>query len=1045
MSRVFRTWLLATALPCFPAALADPPHSATRSDPEKFDLSQLTQFAGASIALGGDSSRQLPDFAETTKEMTKKEGLFTLWSYPPNTADKDPEKLLAQIPAALLGEHIMLSTSFAGGGFFTGFPLDERVVRWELHDRQILLVEPETRYVIDKGKEVSDAVKRTYPERIRVAIPLLTKAPNGDPIIDLGALLKSDFADISWTSGGDMFGGSTINSALSKWTTRKTFELNVEVGVELAERQMSPPGSYSKKLVHFSFWKLPQSDYQPRVADDRVGYFLTANQDWSKPTSERDIFNRYVDRWHLVKRDASLERCEPKSPIVFYVEKTVPVKYRRAVRDGILEWNKAYDKCGFVNAVEVRQQTDDNEWKDLDPEDMRYSFFRWIVTGGGFAMGPHRSNPFTGQIYDADIVFDDSMVRFYETEAQRYLPTGLWQQKFDSPAMARFLEANPAFARVERPWLGVTIGEEVEEQMRQRAMARMRERGHQMCDYAARMRHEVALGWATMAGQPKEVIERFLYDVIKEVVMHEVGHTIGLRHNFKASSIYTLAEIQRRRSAGEATTGSVMDYNPTLLFTKDATLGAFLTPTIGPYDYWAIEYGYRPFDASAVAEGGKEDGESGDKAEGAAEGEKVANAGAPPRPKRERKKREMKLDLNNLPQEALAHLPPEVKKMLESGDMQAAAQMAAGAAGSSGAAPTTPIKEAADPTFTQAPSGETAMLRKIAGRATEPELAYATDEDTTPFSPECATNRFDMGADPVEWAQSRIELVDQRMKDILTWAVNDAESWSHLRSAFMTLLFEKATTNDFVGRVIGGQLFSRAHRGDPDAKAPFSIVDAETQRRALKFIESTLFQDEFFTFSPELLNHLAPPRWWHNGANVTFMLDFKVHETIAMLQWWNLFDRLSAWNIQRIHDNEMKTTEAAKFTAAEYIQRLQSACWGASTDAGRANGGGWSDQKPFVSSIRRSLQREYLGLAEQLVRQKPGQNLSPDLHAMLEHSLRKLGADLGGVAKSEKLDFASAAHLSACATRIDRILDAELGETQAGFSLGDTMMRPAGK
>ena len=167
----------------------------------------------------------------------------------------------------------------------------------------------------------------------------------------------------------------------------------------MAVSRSAPPGSYDKKMVHYSFWKLPQSDYQPRRADDRVGYFLTTNQDWAKPSDKRDIFNRYINRWHLVKRDPDLAMCEPRQPIIYYIEKTVPVRYRRAVRDGILEWNKAFEKIGFVNAVEVRQQTDDNEWKDLDPEDMRYSFFRWIVTGGGFAMGAqpgqsfHRPNP----------------------------------------------------------------------------------------------------------------------------------------------------------------------------------------------------------------------------------------------------------------------------------------------------------------------------------------------------------------------------------------------------------------------------------------------------------------------------------------------------------------------------------------------------------------------------------------------------------------------------------------------------------------------------
>src|SRR6185503_13698175 len=120
------------------------------------------------------------------KGMTADKGLFTLWSYPPDAKDKDTEKLLCEIPASFLGEKFMLSTSFSGGGFFTGFPLDERVVQFELLDRQLLLVEPETQYVVDNNQAVSDVVRRTYPERIRATVPVLCKSPSGNPVIDLG-------------------------------------------------------------------------------------------------------------------------------------------------------------------------------------------------------------------------------------------------------------------------------------------------------------------------------------------------------------------------------------------------------------------------------------------------------------------------------------------------------------------------------------------------------------------------------------------------------------------------------------------------------------------------------------------------------------------------------------------------------------------------------------------------------------------------------------------------------------------------------------------
>jgi len=1000
------------------------PLGSVAADPptEALDVQQVvsTMTAGREGGPGPGEAPPFPKFEDVTKGMKSDTGLFTLWYYPPDAKDKDGEKLLCQIPVKFLGEQFMLSTSYSGGGFFTGFPLDERVVRWELLDRQLLLVEPETRYVVDKAKEVSDVVRRTYPERIRVAVPVLTKSPQGDPVIDLGPLLKSNFADIAWTAAGaGRMGGELINPQLSKWTKKKTFELNVEIGVELAVARSSPPGSFDKKMVHYSFWKLPQTDYQPRVADDRVGYFLTVNQDWSKPADERDIFNRYINRWHLVKRDPSLPVCEPKQPIIFYIEKTVPVRYRRAVRDGILEWNKAFEKIGFINAIEVRQQTDDNEWKDLDPEDMRYSFIRWIVTGGGFAMGPSRVNPFTGQIYDADIVFDDSMVRYFQQEAERMLPTTGAADKLSDPTLQDFLKRYPQWARSLPNWEQTIGPQEDESELRHLLRERLRQRGHPPCDYCEGMKHQMLLAQTVLADQPPEVKERFLYDVIKEVVTHEVGHTLGLRHNFMGSSVYSLEEIQRRRTTGEPTCGSIMDYNPVLFFAHKPTEGHFITPTIGPYDYWAIEYGYRPFDETykpaakkvETDEKAPELKEGGEPGAPAASAPGEAQAGSTPVP-----------ELAQIPPEVLAQIPTDVKKLLESGKPGGldAAGRSQPPGGKSGGARSTPA----------APSGERAMLLEIAKRATEPELAYATDEDTMYTSPDPRTNRFDMGADPVDWARTRIELVNERISKILEWGVKDAESWYHLRPAFTALMVEKATVLDYVGRYIGGQYFSRAHRGDPNAPPPFRLVEPQRQRAALAFIEENLFSDQFFSVPPEVLNHLAPSRWWHEGMRISFNMDYPIHSLVATLQWWQLSDRLFPNTIRRIYDAELKTAETDKLTAAEYLRRIQHACWSDAVDVDRLKSRQWSDANPFLSSFRRSLQREYLGLAEPLVRQPPGEMLPADLHAMVHYMLERLSSDLGNALEAGQgcLDFASRAHLSACKSRIDRMLSSELRE-----------------
>jgi len=274
------------------------------------------------------------------------------------------------------------------------------------------------------------------------------------------------------------------------------------------------------------------------------------------------------------------------------------------------------------------------------------------------------------------------------------------------------------------------------------------------------------------------------------------------------------------------------------------------------------------------------------------------------------------------------------------------------------------------------------------------------------------------------------------MKNILDWAVKDKESWYFARNSFLNLLFEKVIVMDYVGSYIGGQYTSRSHRGDPDPKPPFEPVDAQTQREALAFIEENLFSDAFFTFPPEVLNHLAAPRWWHDGMSISFTVDFPIHDWIGLFQWWNLFDRLLPNTLRRIHDAELKTEAADKFTAAEYVQRIQNACW-SDVSARRASGGSWSHSSPFLSSIRRSLQREYLNLAEPLVRTPPGVVFSPDLHAMVQHALRKLNQQIKEVLETGKVDFASEAHLTSCKTRIELMLTPELPELRPyGASMG---------
>jgi len=857
-----------------------------------------------------EKPKRFGDVKEVTKDMQTLEGLLTLYRYDPTDKERDPEKLLCKIPKNLLGQDMLFATSISSGGFFTNWMWTTHLIRWDIVGRHVRIVTPDVRYVQQKDQPVTDVVQRTYPDQYLAAVPIVAMTPNGDPLVDFGELLKSNIADVP--------GGGRLRADLSQWTKVKVFPDNVLIGVNLAV------GGAQGDLVglSYSFRRLPTlGSYKPRAADDRVGYFLTARMDWAKNWSERDTFDRYVNRWNLEKQDASLELSPPKEPIVFIIEKTVPIRWRRWVREGILDWNKAFEKIGYVDAVVVQQQAEDNEYADYDPEDARYNFFRWGVSGNAYAVGPSRTDPRTGQILDADIVFDDAFIRVWMRQLDVFAPGSPAEGKGE--AFRRWAELYPE--------LVPPLLKQRPEELAEAALAPPPDvlatlRGHEghLCYYAAGMRHQLAVLHsallATGTGE-KKVPERLIGEALRETVTHEVGHTLGLRHNFKASSWLTMAEIVSRRNETDGPlSSSVMDYNPLLFFADDNCddVRHFCTPTIGPYDEWAVEYGYR-------APGKGEDEEK--------------------------------------------------------------------------------------------------LLREIASRCTRPELAYATDEDTSwVYSPDPLVNRYDMSASPVDWAESRIALCDRLLSNINEWALQEGDPRYYLTQAFNTLWFEKARNFEFVARLVGGQYFSRDHQGDPDCRPAFQPVAADEQRRALKLLRETVFNRSFFDVSPEILNNLSVSRWSHWGAGAPARLDYPLHDRIAMLQVWTLLDLLAPPVLTRLYDAELKCTGDDKFTAAELLRGVRDQIWSELDDA---PDGPYSDGKPFLHSLERNLQRQHLDILLAAAQASPGGAVPTDVQAMIRMTLRELSERIGRTLKAgDKLDFASRAHLTECQSRIDRVLEA---------------------
>ena len=213
----------------------------------------------------------------------------------------------------------------------------------------------------------------------------------------------------------------------------------------------------------------------------------------------------------IKKKNPLAKLSEPKKPIVYWIENTVPHEFRPAVRDGILGWNKSFEKIGFKNAVVAKQMPDDADW---NPADIRYSTIRWMIhPESAYAVGPSRANPFTGELYDADIRLSNDYVRFYYTD-------------YINLIVKLGLELNSENINWDNHKENHNHSEED-------------------CKYGEHLKQKMSFTWNYLISSGKikgdaNDLEDIVNDGIVDLVLHEVGHTLGLRHNFKSSSVKRL-------------------------------------------------------------------------------------------------------------------------------------------------------------------------------------------------------------------------------------------------------------------------------------------------------------------------------------------------------------------------------------------------------------------------------------------------------------------------------------------------------------------------
>ena len=820
-----------------------------------------------------DNSKK-KSFVNVVKGYSKVEGLFNVYI---NESKK--HALLEIRPDQLNNEFLVSYTRESGDAYnFDGSSmLNEYVFLFRQIGEKIHFIRKNVKFRSNLDSAFQKAIDNHVSNSI-ISTSKIKSNPHHKTksiLIDFKDIYIRDIENLTARSNGKF----KFQKDNSFYTTIKSFPYNTEAEVALHFTSKSPqyvytlPDSRSWTIkYHISFSRIMDTDYSPRLADDRVGYFLTMHQDYSNIYKE-DAYTRYINRWDLRKKDPKRRVSDPVKPIVYWIENTVPEDLRSAVREGILAWNSAFEKSGISNAIVVKQMPADAKW---DPADVRYNTIRWIFQpGSGYAVGPSRANPYTGELYDADIRISADFIRSFFNEFEEFIV----------PSTEQFFLDTINKENKNNDW-------------------DIHDHHLEQCSYQSHLTHQMILGWNLLTANnlidvsSKSSLKEYVHAGLVDLVLHEVGHTLGLRHNFKASSIYTVNELSSPEfTYKNGISGSVMDYHPVNLFNGKV----FFQTTPGTYDDWVIMYGYSNFY--------NED--------------------------------------------------------------------------------------------------ESKSLNLIASQSTNPLLKYATDEDTYGLSTKGIdphSNIWDLSSDPIAYYENQIKLVHSLWDKIITKYSTNGAKYNKLRRVFGQGIREYYSASRNASKFIGGVYHSRHHIGESSTLNPFTPVDANDQRKALRFISKNIFSKNAFEFEPKLLNQLAPERLPNFRGSVWRMsrIDYPLHNVVNYIQSGALYRLLDPRILLRVQDNELRVeTGEDKFTMVELFNEINGAVW--SELSSGAN----------INSFRRNLQKNHVEALITILINK-NQLFPHDAQALSRHHINRLYLRIKSLLETEKYDEYTYAHLKEC-------------------------------